>query len=346
MDNPFDRCLDKWCRVEWEDNLYTRQEQRLQGGHFFFDQSGGVQGVCPGRQGDGHTCSRFAVEARGHVVVLHAEFDAGNIPEANLRAVGIDLQHDLFEIPDAFQARLCCNGGVQLLARNRRCSSQLACGDIGILCHDSSLYLGGGEVEARHAVGIKPDTHRIGLPEHLNVTDTGNAAQRIEELRVDKIVHRIFIDPAVVRIDAHDHQEPGISLGDPDALLLDLLGQVRHDRLQLVLHLHLGDIGVGFGFEGHRDADVAVRIAPGAEVAEMVDTGESLFDDLRHAVFNCFGRCAGIGGVDVDGRRRDARILLDRQSIDGDNSAEHDADGDHPGKDGSLYKKSGHNWCV
>ena len=104
MDNPFDRCLDEWCRVEWVDDLHTRREQRLKGSHFRFDQIGGVQGVCPGRQGDGHAGSRFAVEARGHVVVLHAEFDAGDIPEADLRAVGIDLQHDLFEIPDAFQA--------------------------------------------------------------------------------------------------------------------------------------------------------------------------------------------------------------------------------------------------
>ena len=118
-----------------------------------------------------------------------------------------------------------------MLARNRRRSSQLAGGDVGILCRDSCLDLGGGEVEARHAVGIKPDTHRIGLPEHLDVPDTGYAAQRIEELRIDEIVHRIFIDSRIVRIDAHDHQEPGISFGDPDALLLYLLGQVRHDRL-------------------------------------------------------------------------------------------------------------------
>ena len=40
-----------------------------------------------------------------------------------------------------------------------------------------------------------------------------------------------------------------------DALPLHLLRQERHGQLQLVLHLHLGDVRIGAGVEGEGDAD-------------------------------------------------------------------------------------------
>ena len=50
-------------------------------------------------------------------------------------------------------------------------------------------------------------------------------------------------------------------LGDADALLLDDLRQQRHGLLQLVLRLHLRDVGIGAAGEGQRDGDVAVVVA-------------------------------------------------------------------------------------
>ncbi len=45
-------------------------------------------------------------------------------------------------------------------------------------------------------------------------------------------------------------------LVDAHALLLHLLRQQRRGQLQLVLHLHLGDVRVGAGVEGQRDGHV------------------------------------------------------------------------------------------
>ena len=55
------------------------------------------------------------------------------------------------------------------------------------------------------------------------------------------------------RDEADDHQEAGARLGDADALLLHGLRQQRRGELQLVLHLHLRDVGIGAAVEGQRD---------------------------------------------------------------------------------------------
>ena len=180
MNDSFDRGLDKGCRIERENDLNAGWQQRLQFFHFGFHQAGGIQGIGPGRQCDGHAGCGFAIEACCHVIVLHPKLDTGDILKANLGSVCIDLQHDYFKIFNAFQAGLGCNRGIQLLSRYRWRSSQLTGRNVSILGAYRRLYLGGCEVETGQLVGIKPDTHRIRLPEHLDIPNTGDAAQRIE----------------------------------------------------------------------------------------------------------------------------------------------------------------------
>src|ERR1700730_10894512 len=49
-----------------------------------------------------------------------------------------------------------------------------------------------------------------------------------------------------------------------------------------------------------------------------------------------------IGHGDLDGGRRDARILRDRQSNDGDGARHHQDDGHHPGEDRAFDEELGH----
>ena len=57
-------------------------------------------------------------------------------------------------------------------------------------------------------------------------------------------------------VDADDQQEVGRALGDPDALLLDLLRKARDRGLDRVLDLDLGDVGIGALFEDDADRDL------------------------------------------------------------------------------------------
>src|SRR3546814_19757294 len=68
----------------------------------------------------------------------------------------------------------------------------------------------------------------------------------------------------------------------------------------------------------------------------------SLLEHLGDAVLDRFGRRAGIGGADIDLRRRDIGILLDRQRKERADAAEHDDDRQHPGKDWTVAEKTRH----
>ena len=112
------------------------------------------------------------------------------------------------------------------MSRYRWRSTQLTGRNISVLGAYRRLYLGGREVETGKLVGIKPDTHGIRLTEHLNISYTGDAAQRIKYFGVQEIVHGEFIDATIGRVDTDNHQKPGVPFGDFYSLLLDLLREV------------------------------------------------------------------------------------------------------------------------
>ena len=197
MNDTFDRGLDKGCGIERENDLHSGRQQRLQFFHSGFHQICGIQGIGSGRKCYCHAGCGFAIEARCHIIVLHPKFEASDILEANLGTVGIDLQHDFFKIFNAFQTGLGGNRGVQLLSLYRWRSTQLTGRNVGVLGAYRRLYLGDRELETCKLVGIKPDTHGIRLTEHLDVSYTGDAAQRIKYSGVQEIVHGEFINATI-----------------------------------------------------------------------------------------------------------------------------------------------------
>ena len=62
------------------------------------DQRSGLHGVGAGRKIDADRHRRLAVEAAFDVLVLGAELDAGDIADAQQRAVGIGAQHDIAKL--------------------------------------------------------------------------------------------------------------------------------------------------------------------------------------------------------------------------------------------------------
>src|SRR3546814_16183609 len=79
-----------------------------------------------------------------------------------------------------------------------------------------------------------------------------------------------------------------------------------------------------------------------SDLKEAVDPGQLLLEHLGDAVLDRFGRRAGIGGADIDLRRRDIGILLDRQRKERADAAAHDADRQHPGKAWTVDEQPRH----
>ena len=77
-----------------------------------------------------------------------------------------------------------------------------------------------------------------------------------------------------------------LDLRDPDAGLLHLRGQQRHGELQLVLHLHLRDVGIGPRREGERGDRPAEVVAGRGHVDQAVEPVHLLLDHLDDGVLD------------------------------------------------------------
>jgi hypothetical protein len=222
------------------------------------------------------------------------------------------------------------DGRIEHLAGRRGQAPDLARGDLGILRLDRRNHVTRHQRQAGQTLRIEPDPHRMGRSEHIDVADAGNARQGILDVRRERVGH-VHVGALVgVVIDRDDQQRVGVRLGDANALLLNLLRQAADRLLDLVLHLHLGNVGVGPLGEYRRDADRPARARRRAEIEEIVDPDQLLLDDLGDAVLDRLRRGAGVAGADIDLRRRDVGILFYRQRADRAQPGEHDNDRQHP----------------
>ena len=315
------------------------------GGHLvdaLFHVVGRIQGVGPGGHFDGQARGRLAVVAGAGGEALAVQIDAGHILEVDGRAVGIDAQNDVGELLGLFKPAGSIDGNGDLLARQGGQAADLAAGHLIVL----GLH-GIGHVRRRELVllefgRIAPYPHGVLSAEQVKVADPGHTADRILNVGRNIVADIRGGHAAVFGYESNDKQEVFSGFGHLDALALDRLRQQGHGQLQLILHLHLGDIHVGAGVKGQGDGGLARGVAGGVYIVEVVKTLHLLLNDLSHRVFNGFGRRAGIGRGDGDFRRGDGRVLGDGQGIHGQGAGHHDDDGDNPGEDWSVDEKAGH----
>ena len=229
-----------------------------------------------------------------------------------------------------------------MLIAHRRGAPQLAERNLGVLGLDGGLHVSRGHLYPVELVGIEPDPHGVLAAEQGDVTHPVQPAQGLLDVG-DHVIGEIVVGHVAIGGDeGGHHQEAAGGLLNPHTLLLHLLGQERHGLLQLVLHLHLGDVGIRARLEGEGHADVAGRIGLGRHVEQVIQPRHVLLDDLGHRVFHRLGGGPRVAGGNADGRRGYGRVLGDRQAYDGHGPGQHDHQGNHPGENGSVYEKSCH----
>ncbi|MNN23196.1 hypothetical protein D3C81_1365840 [compost metagenome] len=316
MDYPADRFGHYWRGVIREYRLHAFREEWLKLGDGLAQCLGGIQGVGPGRQFDRQTGSRFAVELGADGIVLAAKADGGNIAQTYLRAVTVDLEQDLFELLGGLQTGLADDRGIELGAGQGRQAAELTGGNLDVLRRDGGAHIDRGQLVLVQLGRIEPDTHRILGTEHLEVTDTGGPRDRVLHVGHD-VVGQVVLGHAAIFRDQTDYQQEVLHrLGNTDTLLLHFLRQQRGRQVQLVLHLNLGSVGVGPLLEGRGDGHGAVGVTFRRDITQVVDTVELLLDHLNHGVLNRLCRSTRVGHGDGDRWRRNARVLVDRQSED------------------------------
>ena len=151
-----------------------------------------------------------------------------------------------------WQPRLGGDRGIELAAPGRGQAPICPAGHLHILRLHGADHVGRLQAVIVQLERIEPDAHGILRAEDAGVADARHARDRVLHLGGNEVGNVDIGVAAAIVIDADHHDEIRRVLDHHHALLLHGCGQQRHGRLHLVLHLHLGDVGIGAGRERRR----------------------------------------------------------------------------------------------
>jgi hypothetical protein len=129
------------------------------------------------------------------------------------------------------------------------------------------------------------------------------------------------------------------ALADRDTLALHHFGQARHGGWSLFCTWDQARSG---SVPGAKVSSMRARrrVACGGEVEHLVEPGHLLLDDLGDAVLDRLGGGARIDRRDGDRRRRNRRVLGNRELKDRSDTTDHQNDGNDPGEDRALKEET------
>ena len=286
--------------------------------------------------------SRLAVESQRRAVVLGAQFDAGDVAETREAAVGVRAQDDVRELGGVGELRDRVDRvGVWLsLGRGRR--AQAADADRHVLLLQRVHHVAGIEPLRRQQPRIEPDPHRVlALAEDADTRDAGHAREVVDDvqLRVVAEFERAVLFAVGRERDAH-HERSGV-FRDGDADLLNAGRERAESALGRVLHVGGGDVEIDAEVERQRNRRDALR-ARRTDVAQPLHRVDGLLEGRRDLRLDRLRARSDIDRGDGYHRRRDLRILRDRQRRNHDPAAdEHDQRADD-GQDGPAEECLGH----
>ncbi|MNI33592.1 hypothetical protein D3C73_875500 [compost metagenome] len=335
--------LDIFGGVVGDGVFDARREVGCDDVQFLQNGRGRRQGVGPRLLDDGDGDARLAREGGVDVVVLGAQFDAGDIADAGQAALGVGLDDDVGELVRLGQPALDVDR--KLEGRGVGGEGRLAHGPGGRL--DVLRPQGGDDFRrrqvARGGLGrVDPDAHRIvAAAEHLDLADAVDPQQAVADRRVGQVAQVVGIDAGIGGGEGGQQQEAARALVHHHADLAHLFGQFRLGQGDAVLDQHLGRIQVGARLERHGDGHRPVRGRGRGHVDHALDAIDLLLDRRGDGLGQGLSRGAGVGRADVDRRGGDLGILRQRQVRQGEGPDQGDEDRDHDREDRSVDEEAG-----
>ncbi len=248
------------------------------------------------------------------VVVARTELDARDVAQADEGAVGLRAHDDGGELLDVDQAAAHAQRVLEALARRGRWLADLARRGLHVLLADRARDVGGGELQAGHAVGPQPDPHAELGAEHAHVADALDALQLVDD-----------VDVGVV-----DDEEPVVGVVRANAQREYI--SVSGDCLRTVTPWAITSCGscacawetrfctstaARSGSRSSAKVTVEVRAAVvaahGVDVEHVGDAVDLLVERHGHRFLDDVGAGAEVARVDLHRRQRDLRELRDRQ---------------------------------
>ncbi len=298
-----------------------------------------LEGVGAGRLPNGHRRGRLAVVKGFNVVGVGAQLDPPHIPNPDHRTVRAGAQGNGGKLIRGLEQALHDDGGVQALARKRRRAAKLSGGHLDVVGPQPCNHVLHRHLVLRQLVRVDPNAHGILAAEDLHFSHPRHPRQHLLQVGLRVVAQIVAVHAAVLGDQADDHEVVARALAHLDAGALDYVRQVRHGQLELVLHLRPGQVRIRPRRKGQLKAAGAGGITGRRKVEQVVKPGHLLLDDLRDAVLDRLGRGPRVEGLDGDGRRRDGRVLRNRQVVNGQAAGHHQDDGNHPGKNRALQEE-------
>ena len=200
--------------------------------------------------------------------------------------------------------------------------------------------IGDGDAELGHAIRVEPEAHRvIERAKNLRITHAGDAFQFVENIDQRIVVQKNLRASALGRGQRRKEQDVVRALLDIDPILAHHLGQARFGDLDAVIDVNRCHVDIGADLERNGNFKRAVGRRRGAEIDQVIDARKLLFDRPGDGTLQGFCGSARIVCGNDDRRRRDFRILRNRQHHGGDQPGEHDDDGDNRRKNRSVDKE-------
>ena len=288
---------------------------------------------------DTETDGRVAVELRDDIVLPLARLDACHILQADERAVLARGDDDVAELLRRRQASLHLARKLFFLPILCRHTADGSGRSLHVLLLDRRRDVRNGQSELSEAVRIQPDAHRIVRAKDLHVADAADALDRIEEVERRVVLHKGTVIPAVLGVHRNKvrHLPRGFTRCDPRRLHRG--GQARVGTGGVVLHLDRVHIAVRTDIKGDREAVASGIIRGGAHVVHSLCAVDLLLDDLCDRLIDNGGTRARIGCRHRNRRRRNLRILRNRQRKASQRSDDNNDQGDNNRKDRSVNEK-------
>ncbi len=191
--------------------------------------AGDLDRVGAGNLEDGDDGGRLAVVAADRVVEHRPELDAGDVLDADLRAVRVGPEDDVAEFLIVEQPALRLDRvGVLGAAGGRRTADLTGRGQL-VLRVDRVDDVGDGEAEAPDPIGTQPDPHRVvAAAEQVDLADARNARDRVVDVDRRVVRQEVVVVGAVRRLHRDDQEWKRQRLLHRDAVVLHRL---RHLRL-------------------------------------------------------------------------------------------------------------------
>jgi hypothetical protein len=226
-----DHCIDEDRGVVHHVVGDVLGQQRLEFLQCLLDACGDGNRVGAGRLVDGNGLAGPAIVPGEGICRFRAELGTGDVLDSNDPAIRIGSDNDVVEFLDSGQPALRADVQLKLDLGHQRSCADAADGGLSVLRVDRIDNLRGGNVEARQAVQVEPDPHRVFEVAPLaRIADPAHPLQGVDQVYLGVIRQEQRIARALWRVDRDYLQQRGGLLLGRDAVALHL-GRQQGKRL-------------------------------------------------------------------------------------------------------------------